>query len=340
VLACVQDDIKRVLAYSTVSQLGYMFLGAGVGSFTGAIFHVTTHAFFKAMLFLGAGAVIHALHHEQDMWKMGALRKKLPWTYWSFVAAWLAISGIFPFAGFWSKDEILAGAYEHNKILWAMGFAAAGLTALYMTRLMGLTFWGESRVDHHTAEHVHEVPAAMKWVLVALAVLSVVGGLLGIPGHHFLEGWLAPVFEPGHAAAAEAGAHAAEAAGGTTELVLAIVSVMMGAAGIGVGLHFYYKGKGEKADAVAERAQGVYRLLKGKWFVDELYDATVLRLYYFLCRVADLFDTYVVDGVVNRSADFLEASAGLLKLFQTGLVRNYALFFLLGAAGILWVFFR
>jgi NADH-quinone oxidoreductase subunit L len=232
-------------------------------------------------------------------------------------------------SGFFSKDEILAGAYGHNRALWLMGLFGAGLTALYMTRLMGLTFFGESRVDHHVEEQIHEVPAAMKWVLVTLAVLTVGGGLLGIPGHHFLERWLEPVF----------GQPAEGQAGGGSELVLAALSVGMGMVGIGTGLYFYYRGKGERADAVAERAAGVYRLLKNKWFVDELYDATVLRLYYKACDLSARFDTRVVDGVVNRSADFLEASAGMLKLFQTGLVRNYALFFLLGVASILWAFF-
>jgi NADH-quinone oxidoreductase subunit L len=316
---------------------------------------VTTHAFFKALMFLGSGAVIYALHHEQDMRKMGGLAKKLPWTYGSFLMGWLAISGMPPFSGFFSKDEILGAAYEHNKVLWVMGLAGAGLTALYMTRLMGLTFWGESRVDHHTEEHIHEVPAAMKWVLVTLAVLSVGGGLLGLPGSHFLAHWLEPVFAPEAAAGALGGAHAAAGAlggavaaegaaeggaWGALEWGLAAVSVVMGGIGILTGLYFYFRGKGEKADAVVERAAGLHRLVKGKWFVDEIYDATVLRLYYLLCRLFNLFDTYVVDGVVNRSADFLEASAGLLKLFHTGLVRNYALFFLLGVTAILWAFFH
>ncbi|MBI3448999.1 MAG: NADH-quinone oxidoreductase subunit L, partial [Acidobacteria bacterium] len=344
-IGLAQDDIKKVLAYSTVSQLGYMFLGAGMGSFTGAIFHVTTHAFFKALMFLGSGAVIHALHHEQDMRKMGGLSKKLPWTYGSFLMGWLAICGMPVFSGFFSKDEILGAAYEHNKVLWVMGLAGAALTALYMTRLMGLTFWGESRVDHHTEAPIHEVPWAMKYVLVTLAVLSVAGGLLGIPGHHFLARWLAPSF--GHVAeSAAAGEHSAVAEGaagaawGGLEWALAGVSVTMGLIGIAAGMYFYYRGKGERADEVVDRAAPLYRLLRGKWYVDELYDATVLRAYYATCRVFDLFDKHVVDGVVNRSGDFVEASAGFLKLFQTGLVRNYALFFLLGAAAVLWVFFR
>jgi NADH-quinone oxidoreductase subunit L len=337
-IGLAQDDIKKVLAYSTVSQLGYMFLGAGMGSFTGAIFHVTTHAFFKALMFLGSGAVIYALHHEQDMRKMGGLWKKLPWTHGSFLMGWLAISGMPPFSGFFSKDEILGAAYEHNKVLWVMGLAGAGLTALYMTRLMGLTFWGESRVDHHTEEHVHEVPGAMKWVLVTLAVLSVAGGLLGFPGNHFLAHWLEPVFAPGtapaaagalneaHAAAAgalnEAHAEAAAEGGawGALEGGLAAVSVVMGGIGILTGLYFYFRGKGEKADAVAERASGLHRLVKGKWFVDEIYDATVLRLYYKLCDLSAFFDVRVVDGLVNGARHLTVGSSYLSAFWDTWVV--------------------
>jgi NADH-quinone oxidoreductase subunit L len=330
-IGLAQTDIKKVLAYSTVSQLGYMFLGAGVGSFTGAIFHLTTHAFFKALLFLGSGAVIHALHHEQDMTRMGALKTKLPWTYVTFVMGWLAIAGVFPFAGFWSKDEILLGAYERSSVLWGMGLVGALLTALYMTRLMGLTFWGESRLDAHVEAHVHEVPWAMRGVLAALAVLSVVGGVLGVPGAHFLKVWLEPTF-------GRMGQEAAESApaGMGLEVALMGVSLAVAVLGIGIGWRYYRTGRGERADAVASRAGGAYRLLKGKWFVDELYDATVLRAYYALSRVMNLFDAYAVDGAVNRTGDAFEASAGLLKLFHTGLVRNYALFFLLGVVAIVW----
>jgi NADH-quinone oxidoreductase subunit L len=342
-IGLAQDDIKKVLAYSTVSQLGYMFLGAGMGSFTGAIFHLTTHAFFKALLFLGSGAVIHALHHEQDMKKMGALRGKLKWTYGSFVMGWLAISGVPPLAGFFSKDEILLGAFEHNKVLWVMGLVGAALTALYMTRLMGLTFWGESRVDPHKEEHIHEVPGAMKWVLVTLAVASVFGGMvLGFPGRHFLEGWLKPVFEPGiHGAAAAgghealeataaagghegieaAGAHGGEAAvSGGTEMALAAVSVLMGGIGIGIGLYFYYRGRGEKAELVAEKTALLHRLLKNKWYVDEIYDATVLRLYYRMCDYAARFDVHVIDGLVNGARNLTVATSYVSSFWDSRVV--------------------
>jgi len=332
-IGLAQNDIKKVLAYSTVSQLGYMFLGAGVGSFTGAMFHVTTHAFFKALLFLGAGAVIHALHHEQDMRKMGALREKLPWTFATLAVAWLTISGMPPAAGFFSKDEILAGAFGSSKVLWGLGLAAAVLTALYMTRLMGLTFFGESRVDPHVAGHVHEVPGSMKWVLVALAALSLGGGLLGLPGHHFLEEWLGPVFEPAMRAAAHATEHHASMA---QEVGLAAVSVMAGLLGIWVGWSYYGKGSGERAAALAAKAGPAYELLRDKWRVDELYDATVLRAYYGLCKLSDLLDRFAVDGAVNGAGAAMQVSGTTFKLFHTGLVRNYALFFLLGVAAILW----
>jgi len=334
-IGLAQTDIKKVLAYSTVSQLGYMFLGAGVGSFTGAMFHVTTHAFFKALLFLGSGAVIHALHHEQDMRKMGALRGKLPWTYGTFVVGWLTIAGMPPAAGFFSKDEILLGAFGASKVLWGLGLAAAVLTALYMTRLMGLTFFGESRVDPHVESHVHEVPGSMKWVLVGLAGLSLGGGLLGLPGMHFLERWLAPVFEPGGAAhgAAEAAGHHA---GVGLEITLAAVSVTAGLAGIWAGWAYYGKGRGEKAAALAASAGPAYELLRDKYRVDELYDATVLRAYYGLCRLGDLVDRFAVDGLVNGAGSLMQVSGTTFKLFHTGIVRNYALFFLLGVAAILW----
>jgi NADH-quinone oxidoreductase subunit L len=342
-MGLAQDDIKKVLAYSTVSQLGYMFVGAGVGAYTGAIFHLTTHAFFKALLFLGAGAVIHALHHEQDLWKMGNLKTRLPWTHASLFLGWLAIAGIPPWAGFFSKDEILVGAYGASKGLWGMGLVGAALTALYMTRLMGLAFWGQSRVDPHVEGKIHEPPRAMTWVLVALAGLATVGGGLGLPvGKHLMRDWLAPSFAGTEAAAAHAGEAAGHAAAGGhhvsgwLEVGLMGASVAAAVVGIGVGLWFYRKGRGERAEAAARKARWAYRILKGKYFVDELYDATVLRAYYALCRFFNGVDTHAVDGVVNRTGDVFEASAGILKLFHTGLVRNYALFFLLGAAAVVW----
>ena len=332
-IGLAQNDIKKVLAYSTVSQLGYMFLGAGVGSFTGAMFHVTTHAFFKALLFLGAGAVIHALHHEQDMQKMGALRGKLPWIYGTFLVGWLAIAGMPPLSGFFSKDEILLGAFQQNKILWVVGLGGALMTALYMTRLMGLTFFGENRVDPQVDKHIHDVPGSMKFVLVSLAVLAALGGILGIPGRHFLEGWLQPVFNPG-AAADHAGAHHVSLA---MEIGLAALSVGVGLVGIAIGWYFYGKGRGEKAQTVADKAGAFYHLLKDKYRVDEFYDATILRGFYGLCRAFNAVDRFAIDGLVNGAGNFANVAGTTFKLFHTGIVRNYALFFLLGVASIIWV---
>jgi len=368
-IGLAQNDIKKVLAYSTVSQLGYMFLAAGVGAFGAAIFHVTTHAFFKALLFLGSGAVIHSLHHEQDMRKMGALREKLPVTYRTFLAGWLAIAGIFPLAGFFSKDEILLGAFEHSKALWVVGLVGAGLTALYMTRLMGLTFWGESRVDPHQEQHIHEAPAAMKYVLVALAVLSVAGGVvLGWPWPpemHFLKRWLEPTFAG--AAAHGGGEHAAASVHHIslgTEMGLAAVSMAIAIAGILVGLHYYYRGRGEKAEAVAKRAGLLYVLVKDRWRIDELYDATVLRLYYRLCDFAHrvdvrfvdgivngvrnvtvgssiasaFWDSWVVDGAVNLVGYSVRGGSWVLRRFQSGFVQSYAATMVFGMFVLLCVY--
>jgi NADH-quinone oxidoreductase subunit L len=332
-IGLAQNDIKKVLAYSTVSQLGYMFLGAGVGAFTGSIFHLTTHAFFKALLFLGSGAVIHALHHEQDMRKMGALKEKLPWTYGAFLMGWLAIAGVVPWSGFFSKDEILLGAYGASKPLWLVGMGGALLTALYMTRLIGLTFWGESRVDPHVDKQVHEAPASMKWVLVVLAVLALLGGVLGLPGMHLLEGWLQPVFEPGGAGHEVAGGHHVSVG---LEVALMGASLAVALSGIAVGWWFYRHGRGERAAKVARQAGGAYRLIRDKYRIDELYDATVLRAYYAFCRAFNAVDGYGVDGAVNGVGAAAEVSGNLFRLFHTGIVRNYALFFLLGVVAILW----
>jgi NADH-quinone oxidoreductase subunit L len=359
-IGLAQNDIKKVLAYSTVSQLGYMFLGAGVGAFTGTIFHLTTHAFFKALLFLGSGAVIHALHHEQDMRKMGGLKEKLPWTYGAFLMGWLAIAGIVPWSGFFSKDELLLGAFEASKPLWLVGLVGAGLTALYMTRLIGLTFWGESRVEPQVESKVHEAPAAMKWVLVALAVLSVFGGVLGLPGMHFLEGWLQPVFHPEAAAHGAEGHHVALG----VELALMGASLLVAGIGIAIGWSYYRKGRGEKAERVARRAGGVYRLIRDKYRIDELYDATVLRAYYWLCdfssrfdiRIVDglvngarhmtvggsylsaFWDSWVVDGLVNLTGYTVRGGSWVLRKLQSGFVQAYAATMVFGLFVLLCVY--
>jgi NADH-quinone oxidoreductase subunit L len=314
-IGLAQDDIKKVLAYSTVSQLGYMFLAAGVGAFSGAIFHLTTHAFFKALLFLGSGAVIHALHHEQDMMKMGGLRKQLPTTYKVFLCGWVAIAGVPLTSGFFSKDEILWKAFQWSPVIWAVGAITAVLTAFYMTRLMGLTFWGKSRMDHHTEQQVHEVGPAMKWPLVILAGLALVGGFLSVPASLWhmpftLEGWLEPVFNPATYAAlggttggtmggeaAELAGHAEEA-GSAAEYGLMLLMSLLAVLTMWFGFNLYDKTP-EKAAAFKKRFAGVYNVLKNKYWVDEIYDALVIQNFYRLSRAAHWFDVSVVDGAVH-----------------------------------------
>jgi NADH-quinone oxidoreductase subunit L len=290
-IGLVQTDIKRVLAYSTVSQLGYMFLGCGIGAYTAAVFHLMTHAFFKALLFLSAGSVIHALSGEQDIRKMGGLSKKIPWTYRLFLIGTIAIAGIPPLAGFWSKDEIMAHAFTHNHFL-LYGIAAIGafVTSFYMFRLTYLTFYGESRMDHHTEAHVHESPLVMLGPLVALGFLSLIGGLLlGFPPEHgWLHQFLAPVV----------------GSGGEHEVSMGLVSALMvvatGIAVIGWGLaHYMYQVSTPTADVWAEKFSGVYRTLLNKYYVDELYDFIIVEPMKRLGELLDWFDRTVVDGLVR-----------------------------------------
>jgi NADH-quinone oxidoreductase subunit L len=290
-IGLVQTDIKRVLAYSTVSQLGYMFLGCGIGAYTAAVFHLMTHAFFKALLFLSAGSVIHALSGEQDIRKMGGLSKKIPWTYRLFLIGTIAIAGIPPLAGFWSKDEIMAHAFTHDHFL-LYGIAAIGafLTSFYMFRLTYLTFYGESRMDHHTETHVHESPLVMIGPLVALGFLSLVGGLLlGFPPDHgWLHQFLAPVV-------GSAGEHEV-----SIGLVSALMVVATGIAVIGWGLaHFMYQVSTPTADVWAEKFSGAYRTLLNKYYVDELYDFIIVEPIKRLGDLLDWFDRTVIDGLVR-----------------------------------------
>ena len=327
-------DIKKVLAYSTVSQLGYMFAAAGVGAWTAAIFHLMTHAFFKALLFLGAGSVIHGQHGEQDITKMGGLRAKMPVTFLTFLTATLAIAGIVPLAGFFSKDEILWGAWSGgSKIVWAALAFAAGLTAFYMFRLAFLVFYGSYRGDHHVFDHAHESPRSMTVPLSILAVLSAVGGFVGIPAaltggrdlnvfHH----WLAPAV-----AVAEAGAEEHTVA---LEIGLMGLALAIALTGIGFAWLVYRKSPGSAA-TIARRFRPVYTLWRNLYWVDELYEAVILKPFYAISRLFAGFDRWVVDGLVNASAIGTDVVGQLLKLFQTGYVRNYALLFLMGVAAIL-----
>jgi NADH-quinone oxidoreductase subunit L len=332
-------DIKKVLAYSTVSQLGYMFAAAGVGAWTAAVFHLMTHAFFKALLFLGAGSVIYGQHGEQDITKMGGLRSKLPVTFATFMTATLAIAGIFPLAGFFSKDEILWGAWSSgNKFVWGVLALSAGLTAFYMFRLTFLVFYGKYRGDHHTFEKAHESPKAMTVPLMILAALSVVGGWVGIPavlgttvfGHdvNVFHHWLAPAIASGHLAS-EGAEH-----GASLEIALMVLALAIAVAGIGIAFVIYRVREGAAA-SIAQRFRIVYAMWRNLYWVDEFYEATVLKPFYAACRFFAGFDRFVIDGLVNGAAIGADIAGQLLKLFQTGYVRNYALVLLMGVVAIL-----
>jgi NADH-quinone oxidoreductase subunit L len=328
-IGLVQTDIKRVLAYSTVSQLGYMFVGVGVGAYAAGIFHLMTHAFFKALLFLGAGSVIHALSGEQDLRKMGGLWRKLPQTLPTMLLATLAISGIPPFSGFFSKDEILTGAYNaHQYAIFALGLVGAGLTAFYMWRLIFLTFFGPSRVDHEVAHHVHESPWTMTAPLWVLAVLATIAGVWGIP---WKEGtvvgrFLEPVLHPGPA---QEGAHHGPA------WSLMALSVAVAVTGIAVAGEMYLRGRADLARVGAPR-NALHRLLLHKYYVDELYDALFVRPVFAMSRwFAEVFDAGVIDGAVNGVAELVLRAAGRLRRVQTGFVMNYALTMLIGVVALL-----
>jgi NADH-quinone oxidoreductase subunit L len=328
-IGLVQNDIKKVLAYSTVSQLGYMFLAMGVGAWASGIFHLMTHAFFKGLLFLGAGSVIHGMGGEQDIRRMGGLRAKMPITFWTFLIACCAISGVPLFSGFFSKDAILAHAFSSPSggvVLWAMGVGGAVLTAFYMFRLLFLTFFGECRADPHTAGHVHESPLSMTVPLMILAALSVVGGYVGLPegwlwGDRFAE-FLAPVVA--HAVPAE---HATEA---TPESALMAVSVIAALSGIALAYVFYVRSP-SMPPALAARFRGIYEMLLEKYRVDELYGATVVSGTVALANGLWKFvDTLLIDGVVNGVGNFVVVQSAVWRRLQTGNVQHYALGFLAG----------
>jgi NADH-quinone oxidoreductase subunit L len=301
-IGLVQTDIKRVLAYSTVSQLGYMFLGCGIGAYTAAVFHLVTHAFFKALLFLTAGSVIHALSGEQDIRKMGGLKSKIPWTYRMFLIGTIAIAGIPPLAGFWSKDEILAHAFtNHHYLLYGMAAVAALLTSFYMFRLVYLTFYGTFRMDHHTEEHVHESPMVMVGPLLALGVLSILGGFLGFPPD---QGWLHQFLAP---VAGAVGEHEV-----STGLVLTLMMVATGIALVGWGLaHYFYSVNPSMPDRLAEQFQTAYTTVLNKYYVDELYDLLWVEPTKKLGLLFDWFDRTVIDGLVRGVAHAADwAAAG------------------------------
>jgi NADH-quinone oxidoreductase subunit L len=335
-MALVATDIKRVLAYSTVSQLGYMVFAVGVGAYAAGIFHLVTHAFFKALLFLGAGAVIHALAGEQDMRKMGNLRAALPTTHWTMAWATLAIAGIFPFAGFWSKDEILAGAIKSggiNILWWLVGLLTAFLTAFYMFRLLYLTFYGTSRVEPHVAEHVHEAPPAMRVPLMLLAILSLLGGFLGFPPEHGgLHRLLAPVFA--QAEHLRGGPHHF----GFGDVVLMLISLAVAVTGWFLAHRVYIKEPALEAQWI-QRFHGYYTLLLNKYYVDEIYARCIVRPLYALSESGlwRVFDVGVIDRLVNMVGRVMSLNGQFLSYVQTGYVRTYALTLVGGAVIMLLV---
>jgi NADH-quinone oxidoreductase subunit L len=327
-IALVQFDIKRVMAYSTVSQLGYMFLALGVGAPVAAIFHLATHAFFKALLFLGSGSVIHGLAGEQDMRKMGGLRRKMPITFWTMLIAGGALAALPPLAGFWSKDEILGGAFAGGQlVLYAIGIVTAVLTAFYVTRALWMTFYGEPR-DHHLFDHAHESPRVMTLPLIALGVGSAVLGIvIGFPPEQgFIHRFLAPVVEAAGIAEREP-----ELA---TILVLAAVSVLAGLIGIAVGVSMYVRHRPDPA-ALTRATGPVYRILVNKYYVDELYDHRFVEAARAFAGAAWAFDIHIIDGLANRLGWALAIGGQGLRRAQTGIVGNYALTIVAGLLLIL-----
>jgi len=340
-IGLVQTDIKKVLAYSTVSQLGYMFLGCGVGAFTAGVFHLMTHAFFKALLFLAAGSVIHAMGGEQDMMKMGGLSKKIKWTYRTMLTATLAIAGIPPLAGFFSKDSILLSAYQNDnggKILYGVGLFTALLTSFYMFRLIFLTFFGKERYDEHHV-HVHESPNNMLVPLMILAVLSIIGGWLAAPafwgGTDYFTKFLEPVFAGGatEAATAEAAAHA-------LEVPLAVVAVITAVIGLGVAWWLYLK-KPEKPAELAKSMSGPYKTLLNKYYVDELYAAVVVKPLMWLSThvLWQTVDVQMIDGAVNGIAHGTSEVGDGVRHAQSGNTRSYAVWVVIGAIVVIAIIF-
>jgi len=361
-IALVQNDIKRVLAYSTISQLGYMFMACGVGAYWVAIFHLYTHAFFKALLFLGSGSVIHALGGEQDMRRMGGLKDKIRVTYWTMFVGSLAIAGIPGLAGFFSKDEILWQVYSSplgSKALYVVGLATAGLTAFYMWRLMFMTFHGSSRAEARVAARVHESPRSMTVPLTLLAAGSALAGWIGVPKlwsafptfFRTFEHWLEPVFAHSMAQSNSEAHHSA-----STEWLLMLLSVGVALAGIAVARHFYLR-RPEIPENLARSAPGLYTTLSNKWYVDEIYDFLFVRglamgggnaMVAFDNRVVDggvngtgwmtrlsstlsiWWDTWIIDGSVRLLSFLVKLTSYPMRLVQTGYVQAYALIFVLG----------
>ncbi len=325
-IAIKQNDIKKVLAYSTVSQLGYMFLGLGVGAYTGAVFHVMTHAFFKALLFLGAGSVIHAMSGEQDMRNMGGLKKYMSITNITFLLGCIAIAGMPPFSGFFSKDEILAAAFAKNPILWGVGVLGAMMTAFYMFRLYAMTFLGKFRGTHEQEHHLHESPKAITIPLIVLAILAVVGGWIGIPeiflhGGHKLEAFLKPVFAQSNAISVK------HEMSHSTEFLIMGVSVVLALASLLFGMKKFSQYK--KEDEVA--ANGLSKLFENKWYVDKIYSRIITQP---LKSLSLFFNNAIekkgIDGLVNGTGKFVNYGSRQLRWLQSGQVGAYVLLMVIG----------
>ncbi len=347
-IAVTQFDIKRVIAYSTVSQLGYMAFALGVGAWVPAIFHLVTHAFFKGLLFLGSGSVIHGMHEEQDMRRMGGLKKYMPITYWTFLIAAAANAGLIPMAGFWSKDEIIVGAWaNHSYIIMTIGLVAAFFTSLYMFRVIFMTFHGKERFDTQVL-HPHESPRLMTIPLILLAIPAALIGFIGFPPENgWLHRFLEPVFTVGGAhESAIASLNAIEGATGhhvslATTLTLGGISTLIAIAGIWIAYMAYIKrAPAFDPNAWATRFGGLYTLVSRKWMVDELYETVIIHpLYMISVFFWRIVDAGIIDGAVNGVAGIVGFTSGRLRRVQTGFVANYALAIALGAVVIVGAYF-
>ncbi|HEY3278843.1 MAG TPA: NADH-quinone oxidoreductase subunit L [Syntrophorhabdaceae bacterium] len=358
-MGCAQYDIKRVLAYSTVSQLGFMFVAVGVGAYAAGIFHLMTHAFFKGLLFLGAGSVMHAMSGELDMRKMGGLWKKIPITYGTFLVACLAIAGVPGLSGFFSKDEILWKAFSlDNGKFWYMAFGmlTAGITAFYMFRMFFNTFHGECRASEEVKHHIHESPKVMTIPLMILAVLSIVGGYVGVPhllgGSNRIEQWLEPIFGAGHQPAAHvaswsffnnayassgATAHGDEAA---TEMTLMAIAVLIGLLGIFVAWFFYIKNP-EIPKRFVKRYNNFFTLVHNKYYVDEIYGFIFVKGLFGLGKLCkSFFDEKIIDGAINGVASLMGGVGSLIRRVQNGLVQGYAFAMIIGAIFVIYFIVR
>jgi len=341
-IGLVQTDIKRVLAYSTVSQLGYMFLACGVGAFSAGIFHLMTHAFFKALLFLAAGSVIHAMGGEQDMQRMGGLSKKIRWTYLTMLTATLAIAGFPPFAGFFSKDSILLNAFQSERgghILYGIGLFTALLTSFYMFRLIFLTFHGKPRFDEHKV-HVHESPKSMLVPLMILAVLSLIGGWMAAPAFWGQTDYFTKFLEPVFAAGTAGEAAATEAAAHALETPLAIVAVITALIGLAIAFWLYIRQPG-KPEALAKSLRPIYTTLLHKYYVDELYAAVIVKPLLWISRnvLWQTVDVRVIDGSVNGIARGATEVGDGVRHTQSGNIRSYAVWVVIGAIVIIAIIF-